>query len=137
MGAAWRSPKDRDIPKVAAMIREVKALGLETCATLGMLRDGQAEALREAAAGSGVAVQTMPRLFNCAQHCSVHLRAPDKIGYVLGRFEPTAEAARAIVDYAIAYAASEDGVVPYRQWPEGVKGHFVVRVPPPGKLVAD
>ncbi len=37
MGAAWRSPKDRDIPKVAAMIREVKALGLETCATLGML----------------------------------------------------------------------------------------------------
>ncbi|MGO4778016.1 radical SAM protein, partial [Lysobacter sp. 2RAB21] len=33
MGAAWRSPKDRDIPKVAAMIREVKALGLETCAT--------------------------------------------------------------------------------------------------------
>lgn len=96
-----------------------------------------AEALREAAAGSGVAVQTMPCLFNCAQHCSVHLRAPDKIGYVLGRFEPTAEAARAIVDYAIAYAASEDGVVPYRQWPEGVKGHFVVRVPPPGKLVAD
>ncbi|TYT26416.1 biotin synthase BioB [Luteimonas viscosa] len=48
MGAAWRSPKDRDIPKVAAMIREVKALGLETCATLGMLSGGQAQALREA-----------------------------------------------------------------------------------------
>ena len=37
MGAAWREPKDRDIEKVAQMIREVKALGLETCATLGML----------------------------------------------------------------------------------------------------
>ena len=37
MGAAWRSPKDRDIPKVAAMINGVKAMGLETCATLGML----------------------------------------------------------------------------------------------------
>lgn len=48
MGAAWRSPKDRDIPKVAEMIREVKALGLETCATLGMLSDTQAKALREA-----------------------------------------------------------------------------------------
>ncbi|WP_145478815.1 biotin synthase BioB [Stenotrophomonas rhizophila] len=48
MGAAWRSPKDRDIPKVAAMIREVKALGLETCATLGMLDGAQAAALREA-----------------------------------------------------------------------------------------
>ena len=48
MGAAWRSPADRDIPKVAAMIREVKALGLETCATLGMLSGSQARSLREA-----------------------------------------------------------------------------------------
>jgi biotin synthase len=48
MGAAWRSPKDRDIPKVAEMIRQVKALGLETCATLGMLSGEQARALREA-----------------------------------------------------------------------------------------
>jgi biotin synthase len=48
MGAAWRSPKDRDIPKVAAMIREVKALGLETCATLGMLSGEQAGALKAA-----------------------------------------------------------------------------------------
>ena len=48
MGAAWRSPKDRDIPKVAEMIAGVKALGLETCATLGMLSDTQAQALKEA-----------------------------------------------------------------------------------------
>ncbi|WP_028928264.1 biotin synthase BioB [Pseudoxanthomonas suwonensis] len=48
MGAAWRSPRDRDIPKVAAMIAGVKALGLETCATLGMLTPQQARALREA-----------------------------------------------------------------------------------------
>ena len=48
MGAAWRSHKDRDIPKVAAMIREVKALGLETCATLGMLSGDQARALKDA-----------------------------------------------------------------------------------------
>ena len=48
MGAAWRSPKDRDIEKVAELVSAVKALGLETCATLGMLDDGHAEALRDA-----------------------------------------------------------------------------------------
>ena len=48
MGAAWRSPKDRDIPKVAEMIAGVKALGLETCATLGLLSPAQAGALKDA-----------------------------------------------------------------------------------------
>lgn len=48
MGAAWRAPKDRDIEKVVEMISEVKALGLETCATLGMLEVAQAVALRNA-----------------------------------------------------------------------------------------
>jgi len=48
MGAAWRSPKARDLAPVLAMVRAVKALGLETCCTLGMLKEGQAEALRDA-----------------------------------------------------------------------------------------
>jgi biotin synthase len=48
MGAAWRGPKARDLAPVLEMVREVKALGLETCCTLGMLKDGQAEQLREA-----------------------------------------------------------------------------------------
>jgi biotin synthase len=48
MGAAWRDLKDRDVPKVAAMIAGVKALGLETCATLGMLTPNQAQALKGA-----------------------------------------------------------------------------------------
>ncbi len=48
MGAAWRGPKQRDLEKVAQMVREVKALGMETCATLGMLKQGQAEQLRDA-----------------------------------------------------------------------------------------
>src|SRR3954470_6314186 len=48
MGAAWRGPKQRDLEKVAEMVREIKALGLETCATLGMLKEGQAEQLKEA-----------------------------------------------------------------------------------------
>ena len=48
MGAAWRGPKERDLAPVLDMVREVKALGLETCATLGMLKDGQAERLKDA-----------------------------------------------------------------------------------------
>jgi len=48
MGAAWRGPRQRDLEPVLAMVREVKALGLETCATLGMLKDGQAAQLRDA-----------------------------------------------------------------------------------------
>ena len=48
MGAAWRAPKDRDIEKVAELIRAVKSLGLESCATLGMLEDKQAQALADA-----------------------------------------------------------------------------------------
>jgi biotin synthase len=48
MGAAWRGPKQRDLDAVVTMVREVKALGLETCCTLGMLKDGQAEQLRDA-----------------------------------------------------------------------------------------
>jgi len=48
MGAAWRSPKDRDLETVAEMVRGVRELGLETCATLGMLTPAQATRLAEA-----------------------------------------------------------------------------------------
>ncbi len=48
MGAAWRSPKQKDLEPVLKMIAEVKALGLETCATLGMLKEGQAAQLKQA-----------------------------------------------------------------------------------------
>ncbi len=48
MGAAWRGPKPGDLDSVVGMVRAVKALGLETCATLGLLKDGQAEQLKAA-----------------------------------------------------------------------------------------
>ncbi len=48
MGAAWRGPKEKDLEPVLEMIREVKALGLQTCVTLGMLKEGQAEKLADA-----------------------------------------------------------------------------------------
>jgi predicted metal-binding protein len=84
-----------------------------------------------------VSVRSMPCFFNCDQHCTVHLRAPGKMGYVLGKFEPTEDAAQTILDYAALYAASAEGIVPYRQWPQGVKGHFIVRTPPPAMLFVE
>lgn len=48
MGAAWRNPHERDMPYVLEMVREVKALGLETCMTLGLLNQSQAERLKDA-----------------------------------------------------------------------------------------
>jgi predicted metal-binding protein len=90
----------------------------------------------EDAALAGIAVQDMPCLFACTEYCTVHLRAPGKVGYVLGRFAPDADAARAILDYARLYAESETGQVPFRQWPAGVKGHFITRTPPAGFVVA-
>jgi len=98
-----------------------------------------ATALREAQAGdpafADIAVQEMPCLFACGDFCTVHLRAPGKVGYVLGRFAPDAAAARAILEYAAHHAASEHGRVPFSRWPEGVKGHFITRTPPPGFVV--
>lgn len=48
MGAAWRGPSDKDLTTVCTMVSEVKKLGLETCATLGLLKDDQAQQLKEA-----------------------------------------------------------------------------------------
>jgi len=79
-----------------------------------------------------IAVEEMPCLFACKDFCTVHIRAPGKVGYILGRFAPDEDAARAILDYAVRHAASSEGRVAYSDWPEGVKGHFLVRVPPPG-----
>ncbi|SEM97715.1 Predicted metal-binding protein [Sphingomonas gellani] len=97
------------------------------------------QALRAAQAAdpalAHLAVQEMPCLFACAEFCTVHLRAAGKVGYVLGRFAPDADAARAILEYAALYADSEAGQVPFKQWPAGVKGHFITRTPPEGFIV--
>jgi predicted metal-binding protein len=97
-----------------------------------------AQAMREVQAEdpelAGVTVHEMPCLFSCQRHCSVHVRAPGKVGYVLGDFTPDREAAHAILTYAARHAASAEGVVRYAEWPQGVKGHFIVRTPPEGYL---
>jgi hypothetical protein len=59
----------------------------------------------------------------------VALRSAGRVGYLLADLEPTDVSARALIDYAALYAASEEGAVPYRTWPAAIKGHFLCRFP--------
>jgi predicted metal-binding protein len=77
-----------------------------------------------------VAVRGTACLMGCDHGCNVAVSDTGKLAYVLGSFVPGEEAATALVEYASAHAASESGLVPFRQWPQGVKGHFVARIPP-------
>ncbi|WP_424927576.1 DUF1636 family protein [Amaricoccus tamworthensis] len=89
------------------------------------------EHMRAAAAEvEGVSVRPVKCLMGCERSCNVALSAEGKLTYVLGRFEGTAEDAQAVVEYATGHRDSETGVVPFRTWPQGVKGHFVARIPP-------
>lgn len=99
-----------------------------------LLADALRAVQQDAPELAGVAVQEMPCLFACQRHCTVHIRAPGKVGYVLGDFAPDSDAARAILEYAAHHAASAEGSVRYADWPDGVKGHFITRTPPEGYL---
>lgn len=81
-------------------------------------------------------LQRMPCLFACSRHCTVQLRAPGKISYVLGGLCAAPTDVAALLDYADRYMQSETGAVPYSEWPQGIKGHFVTRSPPDGFVVA-
>ncbi len=69
-------------------------------------------------------------LWSCGLGCSVQIMSEGKTGYSLGLFPPTDEAAKAIAGFAAAHARSDDGTVAFEDWPEGVLGHFIVRIPP-------
>ncbi len=88
------------------------------------------ELVSAAGAAKGVAVRGTACLMGCERGCNIAISAPGKITYVLGKFVPTPEDAEAITDYAALYGESPSGAVPYRQWPQGVKGHFTARIPP-------
>lgn len=89
-----------------------------------------AELVERHAGGRNVRTRRVSCLMGCKHGCNVAVQANGKLAYTLGRFAPAEEAARAIVDYAEMHAASETGRVPFRDWPQGVKGHFVTRHPP-------
>ncbi|WP_136636521.1 DUF1636 family protein [Pseudooceanicola onchidii] len=94
--------------------------------------DGEALAMLVEAAAEGTEVRTRRTscLMGCTHGCNIAIQAQGKLAYTLGRFTPDTEAAQAIVDYAVMHSDSDTGRVPFRDWPVGVKGHFVTRHPP-------
>ena len=88
-----------------------------------------AEHVERLAAGTGLEVKRESCLMGCERHCNVAIQAEGKLTYVLGKFNPNAHAAEAVIEYAQRHAESESGQVPFTQWPQGVKGHFVARIP--------
>lgn len=69
-------------------------------------------------------------LMGCTRACNVAVQASGKLAYTLGAFAPDEESAEGIVAYAALHAQSETGQVPYKTWPQAIKGHFVTRHPP-------
>ncbi len=77
-----------------------------------------------------IRTRTHPCLMGCSHGCNVTIQADDKMCYTLGKFEPNTVSAKAILDYAQLNHGSDKGVIPYRSWPEDIKGHFITRHPP-------
>ncbi len=97
------------------------------------LTDGErlAAFVEEKASGQpDLRVRRVSCTMGCERACNVTVQGKAKLAYTLGKFEPSGDAAQAIVDWAILHAQSDTGQVPYRQWPAGVKGHFVTRHQP-------
>ena len=95
--------------------------------------DGEVFAELIEAAGkdaSGIEIRRHSCLMGCARGCNVAVQAEGKLNYTIGEFTPSPETASAVVEYASLHAQSELGQVPYKQWPQPSKGHFVTRHPP-------
>ena len=84
----------------------------------------------QAVGSSTVKTRRVSCLMGCKHGCNVAIQGPDKLSYTLGNFEPDDTSAEAIVDYATLHAESQSGQVPFREWPQGVKGHFITRHQP-------
>lgn len=75
-------------------------------------------------------LQTQACLWNCKRHCSVILRDDQRFTYFTGDHQPSREQAEAILDWFAAHGETETGEVPFRQWPDRMRGHFIARIPP-------
>lgn len=96
---------------------------------------GQAmiETMRKVLAAKGrndVAVAEQSCLWNCTQSCSVVIRDSERFSYVTGRHAPGEEQAEAILAWFDLHGQTETGEVPFREWPDAMRGHFIARIPP-------
>jgi len=131
---------------MSAVRSRAELVACETCGNAQRDAEGRVPgetllaALRAALVQAGevpVDVSSVRCLWACKRSCAVALRSRGRVGYLLADFEPTEGSARALIDYAALYAASEDGAVPYKTWPAAIKGHFLCRFPRAAEPQAD
>ena len=79
---------------------------------------------------SDIIVQTQTCLWNCSRPCSVVMRDDERFSYVTGGHESTLAQAEAILTWFDAHGQTETGEVPFRSWPQAMRGHFIARMPP-------
>jgi predicted metal-binding protein len=68
-------------------------------------------------------------LWACGDACTVLIESRSRTGYLAGGFAPGEDSARALLDWSEVYGGTTDGQVAYELWPEGMKGHFIARLP--------
>ena len=69
-------------------------------------------------------------LWNCTQSCSVAIHDTVRFSYITGRHQPSREQAAAILEWFDMHGRTERGEVPFREWPDLMRGHFIARIPP-------
>lgn len=68
-------------------------------------------------------------LWSCKQSCAIQLQDENRTGYHAGGFTPDQPTASAILDWAAAHQRTANGEVPFAEWPDAMKGHFIARLP--------
>lgn len=98
--------------------------------TGGEILTGHIEAVL--AGRADVALQKQDCLWACSDHCNVMLSDTERFSYLAGRFTPERASAEAIVEWFDKHGESKTGQVGFREWPDGMRGHFIARLPVQG-----
>ena len=77
-----------------------------------------------------VAIEVQACLWNCTRPCSVVIQDEQRFSYITGGNQPTVEQAEAILSWFDAHGQTETGEVPFKLWPQLMRGHFIARIPP-------
>lgn len=77
-----------------------------------------------------ISIRTQNCLWACTRHCNVFLQDDQRYSYLAGDFRPTRDHARAILKWFDIHATTQRGEVPFKTWPDAIRGHFIARVPP-------
>lgn len=97
--------------------------------TGGELLAREMESLLKETGRSEPRVARQECLWSCTQHCNVLMADSDRFSYLAGRFEPTRASAEAILEWFDLHGQSAEGAVSFREWPDGMRGHFIARLP--------